>query len=211
MTVEDNSRRKRLRLLISRLNKERRKQAKQIDILCNDFIAAQRAFISRLNAISFAVSFYESILGITDLGNLLQTVVKLVREEIVDANVIFFLQQGEDFELHIFETGQASAVEKQHLENHFTPELMDNICKANKVCTLEDMLGMGLETNPAGLSRISAVTIPLGLAGSSMGFVLIYRCPAQSLYSDEVDKIAAVTCGFSQAIQACRELLRPAK
>jgi transcriptional regulator with GAF, ATPase, and Fis domain len=211
MIIEDRTRRKRLRLLISRLNKERKRQAKQIDILCNDFIAAQRDFIARLNTIAFAVNFYESILGMTDLGNLLQAAVKLIREEITDASVTFFLRQGEDFELHIFENGQGDMIEKRHLENYFTSELMDSICKSNKVCTLEDMLGMGMEGSPAGLSGISTVTIPLGLAASSLGFILIYRCSEGPLRADEVSKITAVTCGLSQAIQACKELLRAVK
>jgi hypothetical protein len=37
--VGDKQRHRRLRLLIKKLNKERKKQAKKIDILCNDLIA----------------------------------------------------------------------------------------------------------------------------------------------------------------------------
>ncbi|GAH10763.1 unnamed protein product, partial [marine sediment metagenome] len=41
----DYKRYKRLRLLVSKVNKQRKKQAQKIDILCNDFIAAQKDFI----------------------------------------------------------------------------------------------------------------------------------------------------------------------
>ena len=203
----DKQRHRRLRLLIKKLNKERKKQAKKIDILCNDFIAAQRDFIKRLNTISFTADFYESIIGVTDLSSLLYTAVKLVKEKNPDVNVTFFLRQSDNFELHVFQSEQPIILDKQHLENCFVPELMDNICKSNKVCTLDDMFAMGLEGNLIGLNKISAVTIPLGLLGSSLGFILIYSSSQNKLAADEVRDICAVTCGLSRAIESCYALL----
>jgi len=63
----------------------------------------------------------------------------------------------------MFESDQPITLDKQHLENCFTPELVDNICKSNKICTLDDMFAMGLQGN---LNKISTVTIPLGKPGS---------------------------------------------
>ena len=209
MLVEDKNRRRRLRLLIKKLNKERKQQAKKIDILCNDFITAQKNFIKKLNTIAFATNFYESILGTTDLAALLQAAVKLIRQEIADVSVTFFLRQEDNFELHTFESEQPIAPENQHLENYFTAELIDNICKSNKICTVEDMFAMGLEGNLTGLNKISAVTIPLGLAGSSLGFMLIYCSSDNKLTADQLININAVTCGLSQAIQSCQVLLHP--
>ena len=145
--MEDKQRHRRVRLLIKKLNKKRKKQAKKIDILCNDFVSAQRDFIKSLKTISFIANFYESIIGITDLNSLLFSVVQFFKEENTDANVIFFLRQSDNFELFMFESEQPIILEKQHLENSFTPELMDNICKSNKVCTLDDMFAMGLQGN----------------------------------------------------------------
>jgi hypothetical protein len=200
-----------LRLLIKKLNKERKKQAQKIDILCNDIIGAQRDFIRRLNTISLTAHFYESIIGTTDLNNLLSTAVKLIKAENTTANVAFFLRQADNFELHMFESGQPIAFEKEHLENCFSPELMDNICKSNKVCTLNDMFAMGLQGNLTGLNKISAVTIPLGLLGSSLGFMLVYRSSDDKLATDEISRISAVTCGLSRAIASCQALSRTAE
>jgi hypothetical protein len=205
--VCDKQRHRRLRLLIKKLNKERKKQAKKIDILCNDLIAAQRDFIGRLNTISFTANFYESIIGKTDLSDLLCTAVKLIKEKSTDVNVTFFLRQSDNFELHMFQSGQPIILEKQQLENCFTPELMDSICKSNKVCTLDDMFAMGLEGNLIGLNKISAVTVPLGLLGSSLGFILIYCSSENKLTADEISDISAVTRGLSRAIESCRALL----
>jgi len=204
--VDHKQRYKRLRLLIAKLNKERKKQAKKVDILCNDLIAAQRDFIKRLNTISFAANFYESIIGTIDLSSLLSTTSKVIKDEIADANVAFFLRQAESFELHLFESDQPIVLEKQHLENYFTLELVDNICKSNKICTLDDMLVMGLQGNLNVLNKISAVTIPLGHLGTSLGFILIYRSSENKLTLAQLNNISAVTLGLSRAISCCRNL-----
>jgi len=195
-----------LRLLISELNKERKKQAKKIDILCNDFIAAQRQFIKRLDTINFAANFYEAIVGITELSTLVPTADRLIKGKISNSNIAFFLRQANSFELHIFESNQPIAVEKQELENCFNAELVNNICKSNKICTLDDMFAMGLQGKLTALNKISAVTIPLGQPGTSLGFILIYRSSQSKLTSGELNDIAAIAPGLSRAIQSCQLL-----
>jgi len=208
--VDEKQRHRRLRLLVSELNKERKKQAKKIDILCNDLIAAQREFIKRLGTISFTANFYEAVVGITELSTLILTASKLIKNESPDSNVAFFLRQAENFELHMFESEKPITLEKQDLENCFTAELVSNICKSNKICTLDDMFAMGLQGKLTALNKISAVTIPLGELGSSLGFILIYRSSQNKLTSDELTNITAITPGLSRAIQSCQVLLHPA-
>lgn len=238
----NNQRHRRLRLLISKLNKQRKKQAKKIDILCNDFIAAQRNFIDRLNAISFAANFYKSVIGLTDLSKLLHIVSRLIKEELADVNVTFFLRRPADgglkefapdaaeiaepessfddsvsalsacsavekYELHMFESEQPIGLEKYRLENCFTAELMEQIFKSNKLCSLDDMFAMGLQGNLVGLNKVSAVTVPLGELGRSLGFILIYRSSQNKLTTDELNRISVIRAGLSRAIQACRVLL----
>ncbi|MHC4587330.1 MAG: hypothetical protein ACYS3N_22620 [Planctomycetota bacterium] len=205
--MEDKQRHRRLRLLIKKLNKQRKKQAKKIDILCNDFIGAQRDFIKSLKTISFIANFYESIIGITDLNSLLYSTVKLIKEENTETNVTFFLRQSDNFELYMFESERPITLEKQHLENSFTPELMGNICKSNKVCTLDDMFAMGLQGNLTGLNKISGVTIPLGMQGSSLGFILVCRSSENKLTAEDINNISAVSRGLSRAIQSCQATL----
>jgi hypothetical protein len=208
--MDHKQRYRRLRLLISKLNKERKKQAKKIDILCNDLIAAQRDFIKRLDTISFTANFYETIAGITELSSLILLASKLIKDETADANVAFFLRQADNFELHIFESTQPILLEKQGLENCFTPEVVDNICKSNKICTLDDMFAMGLQGNLTRLNEISAATIPLSQPGPSLGFILIYRSSQNKLTADELNNIAAISPGLSRAIASCRVLCQSA-
>jgi len=206
--VDNKQRHKRLRLLIKKLNNERKKQTKKVDILCNDFIAAQRDFIKRLNTISFAADFCESIIGPSDLNMLLRTASRLFKDRIAKANVSFFLRRTEGFELHMFERDKPIALENQHLENYFSAELVDSICSSNSLCTLDDMFAMGLQGNLTRLNKISAVTIPLGQLGSSLGFILIYRSSQNKLTTDEINDVCMVTRGLSQAISTCREPLK---
>jgi len=201
----DYKRYKRLRVFVHKVNKQRKKQAQKIDILCNDFITAQKDFIKRLDTISFTANFYESIVGNTDLNGLLYTAGKLIQDEIADSNVAFFLRQAEGFKLHIFESNDKNG-EQQHIENCFTAELVDNICKSNKLCTLNSLFAIGLEGNLSQLNKISAVTIPLSHFGSSLGFILIYRPVQNKLTESELNNVCAVTPGLSQAIASCQTL-----
>ena len=141
-TVLDKNRNKRLRLLIKKLNKDRKKQAQKIDILCNDFIAAQRDFLKKLKIVIFEADFYESIIGITDLNDLLQTAARLIGKQVDNANVTFFLHREESLEQHKFESDQVADSVKQHFESCLNRRLIENICTSNKVCTLEEMFDL---------------------------------------------------------------------
>jgi hypothetical protein len=208
--VGDKQRHRRLRLLIKELNKNRKKQAQQIDILCNDLVAAQRSFIKKLKTISFTAGFYESILGATDLNSLLYRAVKQIRRKIDEATIVFFLRQAESFEIYVFDSGRPPALGRQQLEGCFSQELAENICQSNKVHTLEDIFEIGVGGDFTALSGVSAVTIPLGVFGSSSGFILICRAADERLTADETGDISAVTSGLSQAIARCQALSRAA-
>jgi hypothetical protein len=209
--VKDKKRNERLRLLISRLNKERKKQAKQIDILCNDLIAAQKDFIKGLNTIRFAADFYEQIAGTIDLNELLYAAGKFINERIHDATVAFFVQHPDNFELHIFESDKPIGPEDRRLENCFTTELVGSISRSNKVCMLEDMFALGLEGNPAQLDKISAYAVPLADKSIALGFTLVYRSSQDRLTNDELKCICGITPGLSRAITACKTVAHAAK
>jgi hypothetical protein len=213
--VSDERRNKRLRLLISRFNKQRKKQAKQIDILCNDIIAAQKDFIKALKIIGFAADFYNGIIGITDLNELLCAAGSYIQKHTPDVHIAFFLLaqsgiegvQTDNFELHVFENEQPIALDNRRVENFFTTELVINISKSNQICTIDDMLGMGLQCSPAFLEKISTAAMPLSTPGSSLGFVLIYRSSHNPLTADELKAIAQITPGLGRSIASCRALV----
>jgi len=205
--VNRTKRDERLRLLVARLNKERKKQAKQIDILCNDIIAAQRQFIKDLAVLSFAANFYEATAGAADLRELLYIAASFIRQEIVDANVAFFIQRQGSSELHIFEGEQVGGEDEARLENCFTNELVNAVAKSNRICSIEDMLGLGLEASPVFLRRFSVYAIPLAHKGLSRGFILLYRSSRNPLSADELKRVCGITTGLSRSVGSCKTLV----
>lgn len=202
--MSQSQRQRRLRLLVKKLNKERKRQASQIDILCNDLIAAHRSFISRLNGVSFAASFYKNLLGESDLRRLLLTAGGLLERELPAANITFFLRQPEGCCVPTFESHEALLIDDQPVEDRFGTELVDRICKINRPCMLNDMVEMGLESDLEDLNELSIATLPLNDMGRSLGFVLLYRPLPCRLRPDELHKAGLILCGLSHAIAGCR-------
>jgi hypothetical protein len=213
--VSDEIRNKRLRLLIRNFNKQRKKQAMQIDILCNDMILAHKDFLKALHTIGFAADFYNSIVGLTDLNELLCTAGSYIQKHTPDVHVAFFLlaqagvegMQPDNFELHVFESDEPIDPEDRRMENFFTTELVVEIGKSGRICTIEDMLGMGLQCSPVYLEKISTAAMPLATAGSSIGFILVYRSSHNPLTAEELKSLSQITPGLARSIISCRALI----
>jgi hypothetical protein len=203
---QQQDRYRRLRLLLKTLNKERKKQAKKIDILCNDLIGAQRDFIRRLNTISSTADFYKSIIGTTDLSQLLNIAGKHIQENITDVNVCFFLRQAIGFELYAAKNNAGATGKDDRFEDYFNAEIVENICKSNRTCEMEDILAMGLQIKPAKLNRTRASTVPLEQFGQSLGFILLYHWSEKGFTQDDLAGVSSITAGLSRAVQACRVL-----
>jgi hypothetical protein len=202
--MSQTDRQERLRLLARQLNRRRKQQARQIDILCHDLIAAQRTFIDRLQGISFTALFYKSLLGSTDLNDLLERAGRVFRDELPGAGVSFFLRQSDGCALYAGAPGDTAPAEDPRPEDCLPPDLVDSICKANKPCTLDDMLGMCLAGSLKGLDRFAPATLPLSDLGRPLGFLFLYRRAPQVLTAGELQRVSLVLCGLSQAIHAAR-------
>ncbi len=200
--MSQTERRKRLRLLLRRLNQQRKRQASQIDILCNDLIGAHRSFLQRLQDLGFAAEFYRSLLGGTDVNGILARAGRVIKEELPGAEVTFFLRQPDGFELHTCPGDESLYGEHQGPQDDFDPELVDSICKHNQPCTHDDIVALSTGSTPAALQKYSLATLPLSDLGRSLGFVLLY-CPLpQVLSAAEVRRISPVMRGLAQAIRA---------
>jgi len=199
--VYTDSRKKRLRQLVKTLNRQRKKQALKIDILCNDFISAQRNFLVRLRNTIFIAHFYESVLAITDMKKLLFTTAELIRKELADINITFFIRNIETFELYFFQGNQTQILSKKQLEDYFKPELLETICSSNRIL-LNEEVSSGLCCDLLSLKNLSMAAMPLRTGESSVGCVLLYRTDRFS--ATELDNISAVTDGLSRAVLSCQ-------
>lgn len=203
----ENDRRTRIRSLVHELNKARKKQAAKIDILCNDIIDAQRSFVAQLQGYSFALDFYEQIVGQTDITKLVYAAAEKLMLSIKGASVAVFLIdcEAEGFELHIASENRAIDFEAGRLEACFNRSLAESICRFNRIANIEDMIGMGLETDLQILNKISAAAVPLCHQGPPAGFVLVYREAENPITAAEVNQLASVSPGLTRSIRACRE------
>jgi hypothetical protein len=202
-------RHKRLRTLVRNVNCQRRRQARQIDILCRDLIGAQRRFIRHLDTISFTAAFYKSLLGIRELGRLLDTAGHTLGQQVSDAHLVFHLRQHGLFRRYGFDSEAEVASDQVRLVDCLTTELAEGICRANKTCSLDDLLALGLQASPAVVSRLSAVTIPLCHGGRSLGFILLCRRNDQPLTCAEIHRVSAIAPGMAAAVEACEVVTSP--
>jgi hypothetical protein len=202
--MSQTERHRRLRLLLNKLNKQRKQQAAKIDILCKDLISAQRAFIQRLYTIGFAAEFYKSLLGSPDLNHLLARADRLIRQELPGAGVAFYLRQLEGCEFHSFVGEEMFACEQSGPQEHLTADVVDGICKSNKICTFAEISSLDPGADLRGLQRFSIATLPLSDLGRPLGFMLLWRPSPLAVTSAELGRIEPVLCGLSQAIRAAR-------
>ncbi|NLZ04207.1 MAG: GAF domain-containing protein [Phycisphaerae bacterium] len=203
--MSQSQRQQRLRLLVKKLNRERKRQASQIDILCNDLIGAQRAFVKRLNSVGFAATFYKSLLGATDLRSLLVRADQMLRDELPGVSITFFLRPVEGGQLRAVNVHETPTIDDQPLEDYFGSELVDGIYKSNRQCTMNDLFGMGLHGNLSELGNVSLTTLPLANLGRPLGFLLLSRAMPAALTAEELHKVDLISCGLSHAIAACRQ------
>jgi len=202
--MSQTERSKRLRLLVHKLNKQRKRQASQIDILCHDLIGAQRSFLHRLQDIGFAAEFYRSLLGCTDVHGVFARAGRIIKQELPGTGVTFFLRQPDGCEVHACAGDESLYGARQGPHEHFDPDLVESICKHNRPCMLDEILDLGANGDLAPLSRFSLVTLPLSDLGRSLGFALIYCPRPQVLNLADVRRIGPVMCGLAQAVRAVR-------
>jgi len=200
----NQSRYDRVRKLIRLVNQRRKRQAKQIDILCNDFIIAHRNLIKKAETLCFAANFYQSIIAAKNLEDVLDTAGALLKNEIKDAAVVFFLKQGGSFNKYCSANIDNDSRDEQSLESFITTETASSICRENYPCNLDEMMNMGLQIAPVLLGKLTAFAVPLLSSGSSIGFILIYRKSDKQISLEQIDMVNCISFGLARAIASCQ-------
>jgi hypothetical protein len=191
--------------IIRKLHNRQKNQSDKIDIICRDIVAAHREFATKLAKLKFVTSYYESLLQSAGLSELLDAAVLGIRESITEADAAVFLLSDNGFDVHISDTGGSDSVEKKEFQHWFSRELVSSVSQMNRICSLEQLLKMGLQGPPAILKTISIAAIPLGRFGRGLGFVLVYRPAYRPLQADELSRVAAISVGLREAIGSFQE------
>jgi len=201
--MPDYLRQKRLRLLVHKINQERKRQAKKVDILCGDLIGAHREIIRKTAVLVFTAEFYRSIITIRNLDELFDITRTFIENEIHDTKTVFFIRKSDSFDMFT-QNSEYNKPHKRSLEGFFTDEIVSSILKASHLCSLEEMMNMGLQIVPTMLKGLSAYAIPLSSCGNVIGFILIYRVSDNKIESEDVETISAVSNGLADAIMSCQ-------
>lgn len=196
---------KRALKVIRQLRSHQETQGRKIDILCSDMVSAHIQFAQKQSRMNFAVSFYESVLGCADRQSVLDAAIRCIEANVLDSGCAIFLLAEEGFSLHGAENGGHYEIETSHLQDWFSPPLVDQISQMNRVCTLEQLMRMGLQGPPAMLKTISAAAVPLGRFGHGLGFMFIYRHAEHPISAEELSRVAAVSAGLREAIGRFRQ------
>jgi len=169
-------------------------------------VLASKEVVEQLRLLTYTVDFYESITGQIDMTALLDRAARQVREFVKDSNVAIFLTNSRGFELHMADDSPIE-VDGGKIESYFTEEVVNEICRSNKISSLDDMCNMGLQGNPNILNNISAAAVPVGRFSEPVGFILICRNADKKLTAGELDKVATITPGLRNAITACQSMM----
>jgi len=201
--MKDSKRNTRIRSLVKQLNLRRKKQAMQVDVLCNDIINAHRGFIDSVRNLSFAAEFAESLIGIKDFDHLFYACAQAIRIRIPDMNLAFFHSHEDSFDLYAFECDTIYVAEDQRLEQCFNTDLVKAVTRANQPCDLDQLTGMGLMATPGMLKKISAITLPIAEGGSAAGFILIYGI-AGRVTNEHIKMLSMIRRSLCRAISTCQ-------
>jgi transcriptional regulator with GAF, ATPase, and Fis domain len=201
--MKDSKRNNRIRLLAKNLNRRRKKQAIQIDLLCNDIINAHRDFLDTVRTLTFTSEFYETLIGPLYLDNLFRSCASMIQKYIPDSNIVFFINEQNHFQSYAFDCNVNETDEACRFEQYFTSEVVESIIRANRLGDIDELLQMGLQINPAILKNSSAITVPITANGSITGFILLYKFSSQSFDQRQIRLLCSVRRGLSRAIRAC--------
>jgi hypothetical protein len=156
--------------------------------------------------LTHTVDFYESITGEIEMPVLLDKAAHQVRKFAPESNVAIFLANTNGFELHMADDSPIE-VDGDKIESYFTEEVVNDICRSTKICSLDDMCKIGLQGNPNVLNNISAAAVPIGRFSEPTGFILICRTAEKQLKAKELEKIATITPGLRNAIYTCQSMM----
>ena len=199
MTVQKNSK---MRQLIRKLNTVRRTQKQQIDILCNDILAAHGDFIKYLNNFRFIADFYENLLEATNLGSLASAAGEFLTENIAGCSAVIIFTASDVPQVNFYTKDPSLEDISSNISPQLTAKMVAAVCQSSRVCSADELCSMGFFASPAVLKRISLAAIGLNNTGPALGMILLYRSADKPFSNSELANVLSVTKGLAKAVKA---------
>lgn len=195
-------RRKRVRELVSKMNRKHKLQQKKVDILCNDMVAAQNDFVTKMEDLCFKTQVFESILGATTLNQVYNAIARNFRSVIEDINIAIYLNSSESFEYHTRPNNCSLPISSDMIENCFGEELCNQLCLSNNICGIDEMLELSVQDNLSLLNQINIAAIPLKKFGPAVGFILVYRTADKPFSIAQLKMLGSTASGIAKCIRS---------
>ncbi len=205
MKEEQNSR---LRQLVRKLNRIRRAQKQQIDILCNDILSAHGDFVNHLKSFRFAADFYESLLGAANLDAIAAITGEFFTENIAGCSAAIIFTTSDSPQMYFHSKDHNLEDIPSHFSPDLTPKMVEAVCQSSQICSADDLCRMGFFAGPAVLKRITLAAIGLNNTGPALGMILVYRCADKPLSNSELSIVSSVVKGIAKAVKTLQSASR---
>jgi uncharacterized protein YigA (DUF484 family) len=191
----------RLRGLVHNTNRQRKLQARKIDILCNDMVQAHRGILERLDGLSFTNRIHESLIGCTDATEVLKSVSELFNSRFGNCGVAILLLDANGITLH---NSQAASFgfEVSEFPSFFTAENVRAICGGNRVCLLPELLELPMQIPPRTVEHVRTAAIPLSASHHDLGVLLLYNSAEEPLTTKTVHAACTIAPAVAKALSA---------
>jgi hypothetical protein len=198
----DTNRYTRLRELVHSVNRQRKIQARKIDILCTDMVTAHRAIIDRLESLTFITRVHESLIGCSSTQEVLAGVSALFAERFGECGIALVTLDADG--VTVCDTHVGLSDEVKELPSYFTAENIRAICAANRACTLPEMLELPAEIPPKTVEKATAVAVPMRNGREAIGLVLLYNDVERQLPPRLIHTAAAVAPAVGRVLAAAK-------
>jgi hypothetical protein len=198
----DSNRYMRVRELVRGINRQRKLQARKIDILCTDMVSAHRSMIERLDALTYTNSVYESLAGCSGPAQVLDALSSSFSRRYSDCGTAIIMLDANG--VSVFDTNPDLKADISLLPSCFTGENVRAICSGNRVCAIPELLEMLVEIPPLTAEQSLAAAIPLRLGGDAIGTLLLYNTVEGQLHPGLIHTAIAVSPVIARALAASR-------
>jgi hypothetical protein len=195
-----NTRELRIRRLVHRLNRRRKEQAAQIDILCGSLIESQRKFLAQLGQMNILLGYYETILAAATAETVLDSTVQYIARNTPGTAAAIYLQNS--FTARAV-NAEAAQFPCEDIEASFTQDVCEAICGSARSVDVQEMLEAGLQMSPKLLKTLAIAAIPFGRAAGPRGFILLYRQALRQFSDDELKTVCWLTVPLAAALEQC--------
>jgi hypothetical protein len=195
----------RVRELVHGVNRQRKIQARKIDILCTDMVTAHRGMLDRLESLAFTNSLYESLVGCSGPADALTAITTPLARRFGECGIALVTLDGDGIAVHDTHPGLSDEISA--LPSCFMAENIRAICAANRVFTLSEMLELPVEIPPRTAEHAVAAVVPLKAAAEAVGILLLYNDAEKPLAPRLIHAVTTIAPAIARTVSVHKSVV----